>query len=452
MNAVARSSIISAESYDSTEDAVAERFAARHPDLRWCQVLGKWFVWDGAVWKQDDTVHVFDQIRRYCRENSEWNSETCMELKKQCSASFVAAVERFCKSDRRFAATVEQFDQDDWILNTPDGLVDLRTGLTKPHNPIDYCTKTTLGSPIGECHRWREFLGEVTDQDVQLIDYLQRLVGYCLTGSTREHSLHFLYGTGGNGKSVFLDTVTGVLGDYAKTAPMETFTESRNDRHPTELAMLQGARLVVAQETEQGKRWAQSRIKALTGGDRIAARRMRQDFFEYNPKFKLLIAGNAKPKLDTVDEAMRRRFHIIPFTVQILPEDRDKELTSKLREEGPGILAWAIEGCLEYQKVGLNPPAKVIEATDAYLESQDVFSEWLETECECGPGLWETPTMLYGSWRRFADRNNERVGRQSDFRERMEAKGFHQMKNNVYGRHWAGVKAKTRPCEDSWTP
>ena len=236
-----------AEPYEATEDAVANRFTATHPNLRWCQVWGKWLLWDCTVWRPDDTVAVFDNVSRFCRENSEWINATTAGLKKHCSASFIAAVERLCKSDRRYAATPDQFDQDDWLLNTPAGLADLRTGLIEPHAPEQYCTKITSVAPTGECHRWREFLGEVTECDVQLIDYLQRLTGYCLTGSTSEHSLHFLFGTGGNGKSVFLDTITEILGDYAKTAPMETFTESRNDRHPTELAMLRGARLVVAQ-------------------------------------------------------------------------------------------------------------------------------------------------------------------------------------------------------------
>ncbi len=437
-----------AEPYDASEDAVAQGFAASHPLLRWCQTLGKWFVWDGIVWKQDETVYVFDEVRRYCRENSEWNSKNQTDLRKQCSASFVAAVEKFCKSDRRYVITPDQFDCDDWVLNTPSGLVDLRTGQVQPHDPQAYCTRVTAVAPDGECHRWREFLGEVTDCDIHLIDYLQRMVGYCLTGSIREHSLHFLYGTGGNGKSVFMETVTGILGEYAKTSPMETFTESRNDRHPTELAMLQGARLIVAQETEQGKRWAQSRIKTLTGGDKVTARYMRQDFFEYSPKFKLVIAGNAKPKLDTVDEAMRRRFHIVPFTVQIHPEDRDRDLVSKLREEWPGIMRWAVKGCLEYQRIGLAPPAKVVEATNAYLESQDVFGEWLETKCEFDPGYWVAPRNLYGSWCQFAEGSKERPGRQSEFCERMEAAGFYQQRDKKRGRYWPSLRLKRQSQPD----
>jgi putative DNA primase/helicase len=172
-------------------------------------------------------------------------------------------------------------------------------------------------------------------------------------GLTREHALFFGYGTGANGKSVLLSTIAGTLGEYHRTAPIETFTASNADRHPTDLAGLRAARLVTATETEEGRRWAESRIKKLTGGDKVAARFMRQDFFEYRPAFKLIIAGNHKPSLRSVDEAIRRRFHLIPFSITIPPEERDPDLAEKLKDERPAILAWLIEGCLEWQTVGL---------------------------------------------------------------------------------------------------
>ena len=175
------------------------------------------------------------------------------------------------------------------------------------------------------------------------------MCGYALTGITREHALFFLYGTGANGKSVFLNTVSGIMADYATTAPIETFIASRDERHPTDIAGLQGARLVTAFETEDGRRWAESKLKALTGGDRVAARFMRQDFFEFVPQFKLLIAGNHKPRLRAVDEAMRRRFNLVPFTVTIPEPERDKDLAEKLRDEWPGILRWMVERCLAWQ-------------------------------------------------------------------------------------------------------
>jgi putative DNA primase/helicase len=223
-------------------------------------------------------------------------------------------------------------------------VVDLRAGKARPHRAEDYITKITAVGPLGDCPLFLAFLDRITGRDNELVAYLQRVLGYGLTGLTREHALFFGYGTGARGKSVLLSTVAGILGDYHKTAPIETFTATNGDRHPTDLAGLRGARLVTATETEEGRRRAESRIKQLTGGDTVSARFMRQDFFEYRPTFKLFIAGNHKPSLRSVDEAIRRRFHLIPFAVTIPPEERDGELAEKLRAEWPGILAWMIAG------------------------------------------------------------------------------------------------------------
>jgi len=193
--------------------------------------------------------------------------------------------------------------------------------------------------------------------DDQLVGFVQRVLGYCLTGATLEHALFFLYGLGANGKSVLLSTVTGILGEYHRTAPVEMLLVSKHDRHPTELAGLVGRRLVTATETEQGKRWAEAKIKALTGGDTISARFMCRDFFDYVPQFKLIVAGNHKPSLNTVDEAMRRRLNLIPFNVTIPEKDRDPHLGEKLKAEWPQILQWMIDGCLEWQEHGLSAPA-----------------------------------------------------------------------------------------------
>ena len=245
--------------------------------------------------------------------------------------------ERLARTDLRVVATAEQWDADPWVLNTRSGTVELRTGALRAHRREDYCTRSTAVGPGGECARWLRFLDEITGGDEALAEFLARVAGYAVTGSTREHALFFAYGTGANGKGVFLGTLAGVLADYAVTSSMETFTEAYGERHPTDIAMLRGARLVVAQETESGRRWAESRIKQLTGGDRISARSMRQDFFEFLPQFKLLVAGNHKPALRNVDEAMRRRLHLAPFAVTIPADRRDPDLAETLREEWPGI-------------------------------------------------------------------------------------------------------------------
>ncbi|NCB32169.1 MAG: hypothetical protein EOM66_12285 [Clostridia bacterium] len=204
---------------------------------------------------------------------------------------------------------------------------------------------------------------------------------------------------------------------------METFTASTGDRHPTDLAMLRGARLVTAQETEEGRQWAESRIKSLTGGDPITARFMRQDFFTFTPQFKLIIAGNHKPGLRNVDEAMRRRFHLIPFTVTIPKEERDPALPEKLRAEWPGILKWAVRGCLEWQRQGLNPPPAVVDATAEYLEAEDSYSLWM-TECLTpSRNCFESSADLFASWKAWAERAGESPGSQKRFTQTFATKG-----------------------------
>jgi P4 family phage/plasmid primase-like protien len=359
------------------------------------------------------------------------------------SAKTVAAVERLARSDPRAAAKEDQWDSDDVVLNTPAGLVDLRTGAVAPNRPTTYATKITAAGPGGDCPRWRKFLDEVTGGDPELASFLQRVAGYAATGLTSEHAFFFLYGSGANGKGTFLNTLVRLLGDYATVAPMETFTDSNSDRHPTELAMLRMVRLVVSQETEEGRRWAESRIKLMTGGDPIKARFMKRDFFTFQPKFKLLIAGNHKPKLVNVDEAMRRRLHLIPFTVTIPKADRDKNLAATLATEADGIMAWIVQGAVDYLRVGLAPPGAVSDATASYFGAEDTFAQWLEDRCETGIGHWDTSGRLFVAWKLFAESANIRAGDQKSFANRLESAGFNAGNSRAMGgRHWLGLRLK----------
>jgi putative DNA primase/helicase len=278
---------------------------------------------------------------------------------------------------------------------------------------------------------WLAFLDRITAGDDELIAYLQRVLGYCLTGSTREQILLFGYGRGANGKSVLISTIAGVLGDYHRTAGIETFTASIMERHPTELANLRGARLVTSVETEEGRKWAESRIKTLTGGDKIAARFMRQDFFEFTPQFKLVIAGNHKPALSSVDEAIRRRFNLVPFNVTIPPDERDPNLTEKLKKEWPGILKWAIEGCLEWQCTGLNPPEAVVAATRAYIEAEDALMAWLGERCIRDVNAWSGSTALFTDWKAWATSAGEPFGTQKSFSQKLEDRDFTKTKKRI---------------------
>jgi putative DNA primase/helicase len=365
-----------------TDEALALRFAEEHEaDLRYVAPWGRWFHFDGSRWRPDDTLLAFDLARRVCRRAAaECNKPKVAKL--IASAKTTAAVERLAKADRRLAATIDQWDADPWLLNTPGGVVELRTGRMRPHRRENYLTKITAAAPGGAWPVWRAHLLRIMAGDAEMVAYLQRVFGYSLTGSTREHALFFGFGVGANGKTVTISTVAGVLGDYHRAASVETFTASSNDRHPTELAGLRGARLVTASETEQGRRWAESRIKMLTGGERVEARFMRQDFFEFTPQLKLWISGNHKPGLNAVDEAIRRRFHMAPFTVTIPASERDETLTDRLQAEWPGILDWMIEGCLAWQRDGLSPPAAVRCATDAYLRART-----------CSVSGWPTSVM-----------------------------------------------------------
>jgi len=303
--------------------------------------------------------------------------------------------------------------------------IDLRTGEQYPPRPEEYCTKAGPVPPGGDCPIWRKFLDRVTDGDGDLQAYLARVCGYWLTGHTHEHALFFLYGTGANGKSVFVETAQGIMGDYAVTAPVETFMTQRGERHPTELAALRGARLVVAPETESGRHWNESRIKQLTGGDTIAARFIRQDFFTFRPTFKLCIVGNHKPSLRIVDEAMRRRFHLIPFNVTIPPAERDPMLAEKLKAEWPGILAWAVKGCLEWRKIGLNPPKIVRDTTDDYLAGEDSFAAWLEERTLPAPKwAFESSADLFESWKTWAEKAGEEVGSRKRFADMLQSRGY----------------------------
>ncbi len=286
-------------------------------------------------------------------------------------------------------------------------------------------TKITAVAPQeGPTTVWEAFLRRVTGGDDKILAFLRRMAGYSLTGSTKVHALFFMYGAGANGKSTFINALTGCLGEYHRTAPIEAFIASAQDRHPTDLAGLRGARLVTAVETEEGRRWNESKIKTLTGGDKIAARFMRQDFFEFVPQFKLLFAGNHKPGLQSVDEAIRRRIHLIPFTVTIPPAERDEALGECLRAEGPGILAWAIAGCLEWQEHGLAPPEAVTAATVSYLEAEDAIAAWIDERCQRRSDAWESSSMLFASWKDWADKAGEPAGSMKRFVQCLENRGF----------------------------
>ena len=402
-----------------TEHGVAQVFAQRKAEeLRYCHDIGRWFRWTGQKWQQDKTKLAFDWARRLAADLSQSAAFKTKAITGK--AAFASAVERFAQADRKIACTAEIWNPDPFLLGTPDGTVDLRTGFLRSASKSDFITKTTAVSPVdaATCPLWLLFLKQATAGDDELIAFLRQWCGYVLTGDTREHALLFIYGPGGNGKSVFINTIQRIVEEYCRIASMDTFIASQSDKHPTDLAMLHGARMVVATETEEGRAWAESRIKQMTGGDMVAARFMRQDFFEYRPAFKLTIAGNHKPVLRNVDDAARRRFNIVPFVYQ--PATPDRHLEKKLETEWPGILRWMLDGCQDWLANGLKRPAAVREATEEYFRSQDIIGRWVAERCILDATLTSKPGALLTDCRDWAGANGENPPTPSQFRGAVE--------------------------------
>ncbi len=402
-----------------TEESLAREWVALHGEnWRFDHTSHKWFHWDGQRWARDDCKLVGYLTGQHLRA-----AGAATKTPGIASAKTLRGMEAFAIAHPDVALTNERWDANPWVIGTPAGTVDLRTGKIRSARPDAHITKLAAVSPgDGDPALWLRFLNEAVAGDQEMIDFLQRWCGYCLTGSTQEHAFAFIHGPGGNGKSVFLNAVAGILGDYSVTAAMETFTEARNDRHSTELAMLTGARLVTASETEQGRPFAEAKVKAITGGDPITARYMRQDNFTFQPQFKLMIAGNHAPSLRNVDEAMRRRLNILPFTVK--PVSPDPDLETKLRGEWPQIFAWMIAGCLAWQASGLQRPDAVAGATETYFADQDVFGQWLDDQCERSPDKWEQPAPLFRAWCDYAKEAGEVPGNVKDFKASLERRGI----------------------------
>ena len=431
----------------ATDDALALSFTARYAqDWRYVAAWGRWLVWDGQRWRTEDTLLAQHLIRTICRESA-IKADTHRLAARLAASNTVGGVERLARTDRIHASVAEEWDADIWALNTPSGVVNLQTGHMRAHSRDDRMTKLAMASPAGkpsDCPRWLAFLSDVTGGDGGLQAYLQRVVGYCLTGATSAHALFFLYGTGANGKSVFVNVIATLLGDYAANAPMDTFMEARGDRHPTDLAGLRGARFVSSIETEQGRRWNESKVKAITGGDKVSARFMRQDFFEYTPQFKLLIAGNHKPAIRNVDEAMKRRLHLIPFTVTVPPERRDGQLTEKLLAERNAIMAWAVQGCLDWQRHGLQPPACVVSATEEYFDEEDAIGDFLEDEAQRHPQARVSVADVFVRWQEWAGRRGEYVGTSRWLAQQLANRGFARTRLHAGAKGLLGLSLKPK--------
>jgi putative DNA primase/helicase len=429
-----------------SEDALALHFTERHKDeLRYTAELGKYHrlsrtVEGGAVWERDTVLRTYDEIRQLTREES-MLTDSSTKQNRLCAAATISAVEHLVRFDQRTTMTIDQWDRNNMALNTPAGLIDLENGKKLPGDPLAYCTKiTACGPSSAPPDLWLRCLNTWTNGDEHLQQYLKRVCGYCLTGETSEHQFFFLHGCGRNGKSVFLNTVSGILNSYARIAAPEVFVLPKSgEKHPTALAGLVGCRVALATETEANSRWAETQLKALVAGDMIAARFMRQDFFEFRPRFKLLVSGNHRPTLSTVDEAIRARLNLLPFEVVIPAGERDTKLPTKLRAEWPGILQWMVDGCVEWQRDGLRPPECVRLATEDYMDAQDVMGQWLGECCVLGSNCRSKGDKLYGSWIKWCEEHNQYKTSQRAFLSSLQERPNIKAKHTNSGNYFLGV-------------
>lgn len=420
----------------------ARRLVARHGrNIRYSHPESRWYVWNGRVWEPDDTAAIFrlakatvgtiygeaagiaDDDERKAIAKHAFRSENHSRLQAMISLA---------ASEPGVPILREQFDRDPWLLTVANGTLDLRTGTLREHRREDFMTKHV---PIrydekATAPRWERFLLEIVDGRIALTEFLRRMVGYCLTGLTTEQVMFILWGTGSNGKSVFLDILRELLAPLAVATEPDLLMSRRNDAHPTGIAALWGARVAIAVETGEGRRLNETLVKWLTGGDKLTARFMRQDFFEFAPTHKLLLATNHRPVVRGTDHAMWRRIRMVPFTVTFYePETgqqpvKDPHLVDKLRAELPGILAWAVQGCLEWQRDGLRPPAEVLAATDEYRADMDVVAQFLEDACLLAPNAHSGATDLYNAYKNWCTANGERWLSQRRFGGRLSERGY----------------------------
>jgi P4 family phage/plasmid primase-like protien len=382
-------------------------------NFRFCEGLGGWLFYDKGRWHRDGEMLFYSATARVGRAMAEEaRNDPDLDKNKRavamgmCSNRVVQNSMQYSRSDKRVRVEASDFDADLMQLNTPDGIVSLHDGTLRPHDAKALHTRMAAVTPsLAAAPVWTRFLQETTADDEGLQKYLQLLAGYALTGSTREHQMTFIWGPGGNGKSVFVNTIMSAMGDYAMNTPSNTFSARSDNAHPEGLARLRGARLVVASETQEGLAWNEALVKQVTGGDIVTARFMHQGSFEYKPQFKLIVMGNHKPRLANMDNGMKRRLQMVPFTV--MPKNPDRDLENKLRAELPQILQWMIEGCRMWDAGGLQLPEIVSAATAEYFVDEDPVGRFIEDRCVARHDATVQTSALFEAWREWAEDQNE---------------------------------------------
>jgi putative DNA primase/helicase len=442
--------LVEPDPVNATDIGNAERLVKRFGDnIRFCYLWNCWIIWDGKKWVKDEKGIIFkfakETVRAIYGEASRFTDDKKRrDIGKHAlrseSRNRIEAMIELAKSD--LPISPDELDKDPMLLNCLNGTIDLRTCSLLPYERKNYCSKIIPVEymPGAECPTWEKFLYQVMAGDNDLVQFLQMAIGYSLTGDTKEQCLFFLYGCGANGKSTFLNIILKLLGDYAQQTPVETLMMKNSGGVPNDIARLKGARFVAAVEAEQGRRLAESTIKQLTGGDTITARFMRAEWFEFKPEFKIVLATNHRPEIKGTDEGIWRRIRLIPFEVTFPKEKQDKSLPAKLEAELPGILNWALAGCLAWQNEGLPVPDKVIQATSEYRMDMDALSRFFEERCIFNSQKQVASGELFRIYCKWCEECGEEPINRTAFGLRLKEKGCASVRvgaNRIY--HYQGV-------------
>ena len=419
-------------------------------DIRYNALWKKWLVWNGKRWETDNGYLIHDKGLQMVRG-------IYSELLKTADYRDRIDIEKHAvqsESARRRKAFIEVaswipelnvdtdgLDTDPWLFNVKNGTVDLRTGEFREHRHGDMITRiaNVEYDPNAVCPAWKLFVMEIMNYKTELIHFIRNAAGWAVTGDTSEQTMFILFGTGANGKSTFLNTIMNLLGDYAVATPTETFMKKSGDQITNDIARLRGTRFVTTTETEHGRRLSEPLIKQITGNDRMTARFLYGEFFNFVPTFKIFMATNHKPVIKGTDHGIWRRIKLIPFTTRIEEEKQDKHLEQKLTAEGPGILNWLIEGAKRWCKEGLKTPDIIINATDEYRSEMDIMGIFIRERCNREAGVSVKARELYKCYQDWCMENNERTGSERFFGLRLKELGVEQ-KRYKDGRYWLGIE------------
>jgi putative DNA primase/helicase len=405
--------------YPQTDAGNADLFADLNTHvLRYDHRRKKWLHWNGHRWIIDADRYVFRRAKAAARQRLKTAAsiENEGDRRKECSWAFTseqtyaikACLEQAIATEK-LSDTGEGWDADPFLLAVRNGVVDLRTGELRPGTPADRITMScpVVYDPSATCPRWEQFIREIFDNDAQLISYIQRAVGYSLTADVSEQCIFLAYGEGANGKSTFLKTISRVLGDHACNLAFSAFEIKGRSSIPNDIAVVAGKRLVTSVETNEATRLNEGRIKALTGGDPVTARFLYGEFFTFQPVAKFWLAFNHKPRVVDDSHGFWRRIHLIPFIHIFSGPEKDKQLDHKLFAEAPGVLNWAIRGCLDWQKDGLVVPPIVEAATNEYREESNSVAAFLDDRCCIDSGGWASSGDLFAAYCKWADEQDE---------------------------------------------